>query len=503
MTANITLFPVPVRLFLILLFTGLQCMQVAGAENSPPKPLPRYRHYYPDAQYHLARSDDRLEMKGMKEQCCVQEDSRGFDLAFIEFDQRGDFWDREQLAIARHQLKKRTAGKKPLLVEYVHGWHHNAQEDEERDVKGFRQLLSYLSKSKFVKDQGYHVFGVYLGWRGEQFRSGHDPIGLANWLPSQLSFYPSKHIGNEVGTMPMISEALFWMVHEARHAPRGARTVLVGHSFGAMVLENAIAQAVASSTAMNVGGGGSVPAPADLVLLLNAAANSLRAKGVTEMLDRMGRSAAPRYIDRDRPLIVSVTSKGDWATGKFYPLGTGLANLTKGFRSYDHLGSNQENTLPTGTTQRDFITTTPGHNRLLRSHSVFVDSEHFAPSSRKAANIADGGSFRIFDDNLRFPLPRENDAGHRAWPFRSLAKGGGECRSEIRVDPEAWMHTGYWIMQTPKELIYDHGDIFNEQALCLYAAIFRIASPSGEAGPRLMQKPDSVSSSESSTRKTR
>jgi|GEM_PF-3093832 len=467
------------RLFFLGLLLAIGGGQGSWAADQAP---PKFRYYFPDAAFHTHESDDRVPAADQS-RCCVQRDEAGFDIAFIEFDQRGDFWNRDQLATARHQLKERTKGKKPLLIEYVHGWHNNAQEDPNRDVHGFRTLLGYLAKSEYLKKQGYHVFGVYLGWRGEQIRHGRDPLGLLAWLPSQLSFYPTKQIGTEVGTMPMISEALFWMVSEARRQTRDAKTVLIGHSFGAMVLENAIAQAVASSAAMNVGEGSL--APADLILLLNSAANSLRAKGTIEMLERMGKSGNLRFVDENRPLIVSVTSEGDFATGKFYPFGTGLSNITKGFRSYDEIGLGHE--VPKGTTQRDFVTQTPGNNRLLVSHTMKIDPT-LAPTTRQAATGENG--LETFERNLESPLSADPKKGK--WPFRSLARGGGECRSTIQVSPEALMRTGYWVVRVPKEIIYDHGDIFNEQALCLYAAIFRVENPKAgklSPGPRWLMPP--------------
>jgi hypothetical protein len=354
---------------------------------------------------------------------------------------------------------------------------------------GFRKLLGFLAQSPHLKQ--FQVYGVYLGWRGEKVRSGKDPLGRVLWLPSQLSFYPIKRIGNDVGTMPMISEALFWMVHDARNAPRPGRTVLIGHSFGAMVLENAVAQAIASGAATNIEGGGTVPAPADLVLLLNPASDSLRAKGLIEMLNRMGSSAGQRFIDKDRPLVVSVTSEGDWATGKFFPARhRDLQHLPR-HRTYSR-NANDRSALPEGTNQRKFITQTPGHNKLLRSHVISVDQAQIAPSSRGAASGA--AARTIFDQNLSAPLPSVNSSKSRTWRFRSISKSGGTCTSEIQPYPEALMQTGYWIVQAPKEIIYDHGDIFNEQALALYAAIFRIANPivskGGVQARRISAPPD-------------
>src|SRR6266567_6264238 len=46
---------------------------------------------------------------------------RTFQISFVEFDERGDFWDRRQLGRANISIQKT---KKPiLLVTYIHGWH--------------------------------------------------------------------------------------------------------------------------------------------------------------------------------------------------------------------------------------------------------------------------------------------------------------------------------------------------------------------------------------------
>src|SRR5436190_646460 len=49
-----------------------------------------------------------------------------YRLPFVEFDEKGDFWDRGQLAIAASRIKH--SPKPVLLVVFIHGWHHNAAE---------------------------------------------------------------------------------------------------------------------------------------------------------------------------------------------------------------------------------------------------------------------------------------------------------------------------------------------------------------------------------------
>jgi hypothetical protein len=70
-----------------------------------------------------------------------------YDLAFIEFDEKGDFWDRQQLGHAYKQIEKlsRNPSKPPLLLTYIHGWQNNAS-DETHDVANFQNSALHLAK---------------------------------------------------------------------------------------------------------------------------------------------------------------------------------------------------------------------------------------------------------------------------------------------------------------------------------------------------------------------
>ena len=68
---------------------------------------------------------------------------RNYRLSFVEFDERGDFWDRRQLAAASRAIRK--SNKPVLLVTFIHGWHNNA---DSGDVETFRCVLSELAVSE-------------------------------------------------------------------------------------------------------------------------------------------------------------------------------------------------------------------------------------------------------------------------------------------------------------------------------------------------------------------
>jgi hypothetical protein len=85
----------------------------------------------------------------------------GCALAFIEFGEQGSYQDPSQLQNAV-DLIKRTS--RPLVITYVHGWHHGAGS---ADVGKFSEWLTQISETQLIKNSGLHVIGVYLGWRGE------------------------------------------------------------------------------------------------------------------------------------------------------------------------------------------------------------------------------------------------------------------------------------------------------------------------------------------------
>jgi hypothetical protein len=458
------------------------------------------RLYFPDMEYH-----NPGKFAGKVGPPSIESHERlNYHLAFVEFDQRGDFWDRQQLAYAAGAIKEVGKGGKPiLLIEYVHGWHNNANEldvrenpaESIRDVAKFKQFLAIVAQSPFVQKLHYRVFGVYIGWRGEIWRQDDrnlltEPV----WISHNLSFYREKGIGTNVGTMPMVTEAIFWLVHEARRTSPNSHTVLIGHSFGALVLENALSQAIASSVSgtpyeAQHSAGASLYSPADLVLLLNSAADSMRAKGLQDMLSRIG-SSASQYIDKTRPLVVSVTSTGDEATGFFFPLGTGLSNALVHFRDYNPA-------KPNGSpiSQRYFVTHTPGHNDYLITHTVCPSKDIAGslplPNEDASPPRSERSLFQeAFEDNLEKPIVPQDTGWNRKWSFRCVGKNG-ICLATIVPKEDAAHKTPYWIIQVPPSIIKDHSDIFNQQSLCLYAALFRISSPTREpATPppaRLMQ----------------
>ncbi len=424
-----------------------------------------------------------------------------FDLSYIEFDEKGDYWDRRQLGWTVQSIKHAASAKDVVLVVYVHGWQNDASDLRGHDVGKFRCLLKNLATA----DGGQRrFFGVYIGWRGKSvpggdgwFKEGSvaDLFSKAVFfVPHELSFYNRKDTATRVAGLP-VTEAIFQSVAAARNGARvsghRARTILIGHSFGALVLEKAMAQALAAKViSEDSASGGMFTTPADFMILLNSAGESIYAKEMTDMLRRRQTAGGGAdEISARHPLIVSITSKADWATGALFPIGTRLSNAGGTFRKYQwdtKYGDSSHNV-----SQREYFTRTPGHNDRLISHVAVPFKGLPKLPAYEYSDACSPAMLDAFRRNLSEPLTGPNGEVR----FVTVAKGGETEWKLVPAQPDK-LQTPYWIISVPKEIMRDHGDIFNENALAMMARLFRVSNPQEQRGvatssaPRTMRFTD-------------
>ena len=376
-----------------------------------------------------------------------------YRLGFIEFDEEGDFWDRDQLHKTVDAI--RYTGRPVLLVTYIHGWQNNSNPTDAADVEQFRGLLARLTVDPTVQSSALQVFGVYLGWRGRVVHQVNPVIDAVTWAGKQASFYSRKNAATRISSSTPITEAIFTLIRTARRDTPGiSRSVVIGHSFGALVLEKALAQALVGTLLYEepfVPGrkksmDNRVFQPADLILLVNSAAESIYSKELIDMYEE----TTPL---RGAPHVIMISSDADKATGLAFPIGTKLSNtpnlLSGSFRQY--------NDPDRETSQYRYFTSTSGHNDSLQSHRLTPDGE----------GISDLGA-DPFDVNLK------NPAG--AYENVTLYTGKRSDWKRWWIERHGPNETNYWVLRVPKEIIPGHGPIFGDASCDLMAALFRIAA---------------------------
>lgn len=351
----------------------------------------------------------------------------GYSLAFVEFGEQGSYLDTTQIEAA---VKFVRDARKPLVITYVHGWHNDSGSN---DVTRFSDFLAQVASTPLIKGQGFQVIGVYLGWRGEI-----TTVPILN----ETTFYSRKAAAERLASNFDCFDAISSIAEAARkHRDRYSQyTVLLGHSFGGLVVERAVAHALDA----RMHGRGS-KMPADLTLVWNPASDSILSRQIISALNQWNTQNA-------RPMFVSITSSADSATGTIFPIATNLASLTKSFPEVADPGTNKKES------ERNFFTSTPGHNAALINYQAEPFDLKYQPPVGTRSALELNLSYKLPND--RVALPNDTN-GIDLWNLRRI--------STIDVP--------YWNIQVDKRIIRNHGDIWNPKAEALLAGLFRIANP--------------------------
>jgi hypothetical protein len=230
---------------------------------------------------------------------------------------------------------------------------------------------------------------------------------------------------------------------KGRDGSRDATVIAVGHSFGGLVLERTVTQALVEriNDAEEAGAAaGGFQFPADLVVFLNEAGPALQAKQLLDLLAR--REAQFSVTGGDPiPLLLSMTSKGDTATHLAFP-GAQFLSLPKvDLRKYNKSGTKTPDVDEFGVAdQRSYYLHTAANTAALQSHVIGLDNDPDVQAA-KAKGLREYA--RVTLGSKQFVIIPKADA-------RNM--------------------TPYWVMQMPVEFVPDHSTIFRPEFEALLIA---------------------------------
>jgi len=159
---------------------------------------------------------------------CAIEHNGTFDLGFVEFSERGNYFDEKQKKLILDKIKEYSSSPNNngvTVIVFVHGWKHNASADDE-NVKSFRRALKVISQKSSDKRK---IFGVYVGWRGLSFHG----LQMEN-----ATFWDRKAVAQEVGKGG-VTDLLLELERIDKQNSKNILTV-VGHSFGGAIVLSAL-----------------------------------------------------------------------------------------------------------------------------------------------------------------------------------------------------------------------------------------------------------------------
>jgi len=274
-----------------------------------------------------------------------------YKMGFVEFDDQGWFWDVKQKSAVEEMIRNEcgigTAKESAVILAlFVHGWKNNAAFDN-TNVETFRTVLKQLNdlEKAFSQKENRNprkLIGIYAGWRGLSIESDYFPIPLGK----ETTFWSRKNAAQRVGGYGAMTELVMDLEVLQRtnnnSLPTNAsktKLIIVGHSFGADAVYNAISQIVTERFVDTIkqSPGELLKPLGDQVILLNPAFEAARFYD----LEQLARSVR-EYAPNQRPVLSVFQSKGDWATHDFFPIGQKIATIFQRHRSGFQKQSNQE-----------------------------------------------------------------------------------------------------------------------------------------------------------------
>ncbi len=291
------------------------------------------------------------------------EDYDAFWAAYVEMDDEGWLYrlpgQPSQLQVLHDRLRQELSDPARadvdfLVVAFIHGWHHNAH-DNDCNVHEFRALLKVAAQRyQAAFDAGVlkhrrRIVGVYVGWRGESIDI--ENVSVATVLDRRNAAERVAK-GDVREVFAQLRKLQIGESMKPQWRADRMRTVVVGHSFGGLVAFNGLSPAILNELtltkpepgpdgchptvyrrpAIDIAAAAGTAAPEDRsapvfpdqLVLINPAFEATR----FESLHQLMRPGPPGCeYPPDRPKMIVVTADNDSATGPIFTFGRQFLTL--------------------------------------------------------------------------------------------------------------------------------------------------------------------------------
>ncbi len=381
---------------------------------------------------------------------------RFFLLGFVEVDDQGKPYIRDQIDTLFSRIEEEARYKDLSIVVYVHGWKHNDTASD-TNVQAFRGLLNQMAEMELRRAPSYwparEVVGIYVGWRGLSVDAGEVAEDLTFWSRMATAHRVAEGSVREVlARAKALRDAIdetSWPHHQD---PRGTRLVTIGHSFGGLIVYTALSQyfldrAVQTSMADYARSLGQdvltdarsrtkeIAGYGDLVVVVNPAIEAMRYEPIREVIEQ--RRGLGSFAPDQNPVFVEVTSDADLATGIAFPAGR-LVNTT--FESF------------TSDAERKEAMSSLGHYQTFWTHKLEGPTPVADPNTVLPP-------IDVYQECLAFAQfnAQWRPGGYLApgWQRQYRTKAMLTHLAQSNFDP----NDPFWIVTTDQSMIRGHSDI--------------------------------------------
>ena len=427
-------------------------------------------------------------------QSCWQsswEHHTNYDLFFSEYDDEGWSADtrdsssrptrRSQMDLLFKQLDNFAQAEQPLdIVIFTHGWHGSPQPESWYAVE-FRSFLEQLAQleikeshtkssttSAILGGRPRRVVGIYVGWRG-------DSALFPNKIVSVWDRKLTAEIVSVGAVQGLFARMRRYYLSNGCHVSNSriegtpskcgqVRMLTIGHSYGALIDFRSLFPDM--EIGLGFDDGGRVHSFGDLVVLLNPAFEGTRYHPLFQ--DAMQRG---NYVDASDlikypagaqlPVLITLQSTGDVATGKGFPL-------------FRHVTTTFED--PRGEQEKDQNIHAIGWIDDFVTHRLCLDSEDV-----KIGNIKRDSIGTCVGNAVQFRDSCDSDANpyrcrNKLWAADHYAKVGKFGEDPLFVGSGMWLvpsgnpghasipdYFPYWDVRVDTDIMKDHDDIWNNR----------------------------------------
>lgn len=271
------------------------------------------------------------------------------NLFYLEYKDNGEKYGTKQLDVINRAIA--TSNKPVYLVVYVNSWHNNANGDvkeQSPDPKYFPYLLARRSFQKL----DMNVIGVYVGWRGEQYK--YPPF---TWLSAEST----AKVADVIGKKGHLRADVISLVDSVQMNNHSGHSLIMGKSFGGRILSLAFRDDLAKTKSIK-----------DWPLGDNSLLVTLNAAITADAFDGIHKKMPGTSADLQRPIWLNLTSQDDFVTKWLFPkaplIGQNLSDDPKG---------------STNSSKKQAY----GHHFPYLSHWVTVASSEIIPSGKVVTKI--------------------------------------------------------------------------------------------------------------------
>jgi hypothetical protein len=359
---------------------------------------------------------------------CLIEKHENYDLAFLEFTERGNLFKSKAKKIVLSRIESYSKKKEGIaVIVFVHGWKHNAS-FEDSNVVSFKKALNAVASNKKNILGNRKIFGVYLGWRG---------LSLHGLWSENLTFWDRKAVAQEIGKGG-VTDTLLRLEQIDQHQKKNILFV-VGHSFGGAVVLSALNETLLERAIFKkFHPENRVEQFGDGIILINPA---IEANQILQLVD-----VAHEITNNEQKIIHVISTEGDCATKIAFPIGQFL---------------DQRFTL----------------NHKILSRNYNKKSYAFSEYSLYLSTVGNYKPFHtrnlIKEKTTVQGVAASNNQIIEKWKYVNCCQNIEECNLSNDADFHISCHEDFPIsfLYTSESFINDHNDVFNKNVLAYFSTV--------------------------------